>query len=293
MNMGQPNSPLRYPGGKAKLSHFLSDIMIKNGIQDGTYIEPYAGGAGAALNLLYAEHVERIILNDVDPCIYAFWEAVLCRKNDFIKRLKEIPISIDEWRRQREIYLNHKRYSKIKVAVATFYLNRCNRSGIIVNGGPVGGYEQAGKWKINARFNKDELIRRIEKVHLYRDRIDFYNLDAIDFLDRLAVCFDTKRKMLIYLDPPYYVKGSSLYLNHYDHDDHVRLASYLQKHHDFHWLLTYDNVPEINALYREYCRFPFDLLYTAHSRKMGSELLIHSKDFHLDYRLLYDHVQEN
>lgn len=257
------NSPLRYPGGKAVLSDFLGDVLAINGLQDGIYVEPYAGGAGAALNLLFAEHVQRIVLNDADPCVFAFWNAILHRKGDFIRRLQETPVTIDEWKRQREIYRQQTRHSRIKVAFASFYLNRCNRSGIIVNGGPIGGLEQTGKWKVDARFNRNELLRRIEKIHLYRDRIDVYNMDAIEFLNNVIGRFDCLDNTLIYLDPPYYVKGSQLYLNHYRHEDHSRLATFLRQQANFRWLLTYDNVPEISKLYQDCQCTPFNLSYSA------------------------------
>jgi DNA adenine methylase len=284
------NSPLRYPGGKAVLSDFLGDVLAINGIQDGTYVEPYAGGAGAALNLLFAEHVQRIVLNDADPCIFAFWNAILHRKGDFIRRLQETPVTIDEWKRQRSIYQEQSRHSRIKVAIASFFLNRCNRSGIIVNGGPIGGLVQSGKWKIDARYNRNELLRRINKIHLYRDRIDVYNMDAIEFLRNVVGRFDRLDNSLIYLDPPYYVKGAQLYLNHYRHEDHFRLATFLRKQGNLRWILTYDNVPEINNLYQGCQCIPFNLSYSAHGRRMGSELLIHQDKLIVPRELLSNAV---
>ena len=280
------NSPLRYPGGKAVLSEFLADVLTINGIQDGTYVEPYAGGAGAALNLLFAEHVHRIVLNDADPCIFAFWDTILHRKNDFIRRLQETPVTIEEWKRQRDIYQQQANHSRIKVAFASFFLNRCNRSGIIVNGGPIGGLHQTGKWKVDARYNKKELIRRIDKIHLYRDRIEVYNMDAIDFLINIVGHFDNLDKTLIYLDPPYYLKGSQLYLNHYQHEDHSQLATFLFKYSNMRWLLTYDNVSEIRSLYRDCKCIPFNLSYSAHGRKIGSELMIHRDNLFMPHEFL-------
>lgn len=283
--MPVPNSPLRYPGGKAVLTDFLSDVVVRNHLEGGTYIEAYAGGAGAALNLLFAELVENIILNDADPCIAAFWRVVLTRTDEFIDRIRSTQVSIDEWRCQRDIYLNHTRYSKIDVAFATFYLNRCNRSGIIVNGGPIGGYEQAGKWKIDARYNKEGLIKRIEKIYLFKDRIRIYNLDAISFLKRVVSRLRIDR-LLCFLDPPYYVHGPKLYLNSLHPEDHQKLATYLSEELRCSWLLTYDNVPEINTLYRGLKRVHFELSYAAYDRRVGSELLVHSAGLRICKQLL-------
>ncbi|RMH34191.1 MAG: DNA adenine methylase [Gammaproteobacteria bacterium] len=276
--MANAFSPLRYPGGKAILSGFLADVLALNGLRDGVYVEPYAGGAGAALNLLFGEHVERVYLNDADPCIFAFWNAILNSKNDFIERLRDTPVTIEEWKRQREIYRNHKRHSQIKVAFASFYLNRCNRSGIIVNGGPIGGFTQKGKWKLNARYNKDELVRRIERIYMYRDRIHIYNMDALNFLDMVVGKLENLDKTLVYLDPPYYIKGPQLYLNHYKPEDHALLAAYLKRvTSSIRWIMTYDNVPEIHDLYSDYELIELKLPYTAFNRRTGSELLIYSK----------------
>lgn len=274
--MSIAHSPLRYPGGKAVLSDFLSDVIEINNLQDGVYVEPYAGGAGAALTLLFGEHVQHIVLNDADPCIYAFWDAILNRKYDFVRRLMSTPVTVDEWKRQRDIYRNQHQHSRIKVAFASFYLNRCNRSGIIVNGGPIGGYKQTGKWKLDARFNRKELVRRIEKIHLYRDRIKIHNLDALDFLSDIAKKEDSVDKTIVYLDPPYYFKGSELYLNHYRPDDHAQLATFINRQLDYRWLMTYDNVPEIQTLYTDRNTVDFNLRYSAHTSKLGNELLIYS-----------------
>ena len=276
------NSPLRYPGGKAVLSSFLSKIIKNNGFQDGIYIEPYAGGAGAALKLLFGEYINKIILNDIDPCIYAFWKSILNQKSVFLKSLFDIPVNINEWKKQRDIYLHPSKYSQIKVAFASFYLNRCNRSGIIGSAGPIGGYKQNGRWKIDARYNKNELARRIEKIHLYKNRISVYNMDAIDLLKDVINKSRNVTKSLVYLDPPYFATGSQLYHNHYNIGDHVKLSEFLKKKARFKWIMTYDNVPEINELYRERNPVSFHLEYHVHTRRTGKELLIYSKNLYVD-----------
>jgi len=276
--MPNPKSPLRYPGGKASLSVFLSEVLDQNGIKDGAYAEPYAGGAGAALELLMAEHVQQIILNDADPCVFSFWHAVLNQTEELIRLIRETPVTIDEWRHQREVYRQHTRHPRLSVAFATFYLNRCNRSGIIANGGPIGGLAQEGEWTLDARYNTEELISRIERIHFYGDRITLYNLDAIDFLRTVMPRGRHLDNTLIYLDPPYYLKGCQLYLNYYAHQDHARLATYLMGRRSLRWLLTYDAVPQVETLYSGCHQVEFYLSYSAHTRKEGRELLIHRDD---------------
>lgn len=267
-------SPLRYPGGKGKLFPILSEIIINNNLEGGEYVEPFAGGASAALSLLFNEYVEKIILNDADPCIYAFWNSILNHCEEFIELVSSCPLNISEWERQRTIYRNHNNHSDIEVGFACFYLNRCNRSGIIVNGGPIGGIAQKGTWKINARFNKEELIRRIKKIGWYKGRIFVYNQDAIAFLQNLGIHIKNPDRTLVYLDPPYYSKGNRLYLNYYNGNDHNKLASFAKSEMDYLWLMTYDNCIEIQALYSHYKSLSFDLGYSAYSRRRGKELMI-------------------
>ncbi len=269
-------SPLRYPGGKSRLAGFLGQVVKANKLRDPVYAEPYAGGAGAALSLLFSEKVSRIMLNDKDRCIYAFWRAILNQTEQFLDLLASTPVTIEEWRRQRRIYEHPSRHAQLRLGFATFFLNRCNRSGILVTGGPIGGFEQEGKWKIDARFNRAALRDRIERIEMYRERIEMHNLDALDFL-RGVVRPRTRKQSpcLVYLDPPYYAKGPKLYLNAYDHANHAALARFLKQTRFFNWVLTYDNAPQIRELYDAFGPQEFNLSYSAYDRRIGSELLIH------------------
>lgn len=263
-------SPLRYPGGKASLSSFLFDLIDYNHIINCTYVEPFAGGAGAALTLLFLEKVDQIIINDLDKSIYAFWKATLNYTERFIEKIRNIDVTIEEWHKQKRIYGDNYS-SEFDRGFATFFLNRTNRSGII-EGGPIGGMKQKGKWKIDARFNKENLIERIKRVALYRSRIKILNIDGIELMKQVY----NMPNILIYVDPPYYEKGSSLYLNHYHESNHIELANFLNNHQEFNWLLTYDNVPEIMALYPERTKFEFDLYYHINKPKLRKEILIKS-----------------
>lgn len=279
-------SPLRYPGGKAVLSTFLAELIRENGLADGVYVEPYAGGAGAALNLLFGEHVREIVLNDIDRCVFSFWRAVLNQTETFTGLVRQTRITMPEWKRQRAVYRSPARQPQVELAFAGFYLNRCNRSGIMVNGGPIGGVRQTGKWKLNARFNKPELTRRIERIALYKSRIVVRNMDALAFLKTLCAECDPGRT-LVYLDPPYYDKGSQLYLNYYTPDDHRALAEFLKANHAIKWVLSYDDVPEVRHLYRDVRHIHYGLNYSANSVRRGREILFFSDNIEIpDYAKL-------
>lgn len=272
--MAEANSPLRYPGGKAVLSDFLAETIEANGVRDCVYAEAYAGGAGAAINLLLAGKVDRIILNDADRNVWAFWKSILDHTDEFLERVDATPLTVAEWTCQREIYETPQHQTTLERGFAAFFLNRCNRSGILTNGGVIGGLDQTGRWKIDARFNRVELRRRIERIAAYRENIEIANMDAIDFLRAHILSKRDRSRFFVYLDPPYFVKGSRLYLNYYEPGDHATLARFLRRIRGVKWLVTYDNAEEIRRLY-DWCHVVnFHLRYSAHSPREGSEIVI-------------------
>lgn len=266
-------SPLRYPGGKASFTDFFARLLSVNQLAGGLYAEPFAGGAGAAIGLLVGGHVDRIAINDADPRVFAFWKSALENTKRFISLIETTPLTIDEWERQRAIYLNPKGKSLLRLGFAAFYLNRCNRSGIMVNGGPIGGKLQTGNWKLDARFDRARLVERISRVADYRDRIEVSCEDAKDFIDRVPAIAG-REPAFVYLDPPYYVKGSRLYMNHFTHADHAGLAAHVRDCAKFSWIMTYDDVPEIRQLYSWAKCQDFGLMYSAYEKRKGGEVLI-------------------
>lgn len=269
------SSPLRYPGGKRKLAGFVKDAVIKNDIQGGTYVEPFAGGASVALYLLFNEFVNQIIINDIDRSIYAFWYCVLNNTQELCNRIKQTAITMDEWENQKAVQQEKEQAELLDLAFSTFFLNRTNRSGII-KGGVIGGKEQTGEWKMDVRFNKADLIKRIEKIALYRDRISLHCLDSIAFINEILPDIDDHT--LIYFDPPYYNQGSALYVNHYTHENHVELSRYIQRL-NCKWMLTYDYTPKIIEMYRDVEKRLLTLSYTASQKVKGSEMLAFSNKF--------------
>lgn len=265
-------TPLRYPGGKTSLFSFFNDVIERHAWKDTVYIEPYAGGAGAALSLLVLDKVKAIVINDYDPAIYAFWHSVVYDTDNFIKLIRETDLTIREWERQRVIYKDADTSDPLALGFATFYLNRTNRSGIL-NAGPIGGKSQTGKWKIDARYNKEALIKKIGLIGDRRDRITITNMDGLELIRE----YSRKKNSFFYVDPPYFVKGADLYLNAFRYKDHEKLAATLNELKNTKWLLTYDSEPEILALYSQRAYRPFDLKYSAHhNSRLGSELMIFS-----------------
>jgi DNA adenine methylase len=213
-------TPLRYPGGKAKVANYIKLLMLRNGLVGHDYVEPYAGGASVALTLLFEDYARDVHINDLNPGVHAFWSAVLNDTDELCSRISRTRVSIRQWRTQREIYRSLDP-DLIDLAFATFFLNRTNRSGII-GGGVIGGQGQTGQWKLDARYNKPELIQRIRKIARHKDRIHLQSQDAMQFLKPWMS--RGSEDAFVYLDPPYHSKGQRLYDNFYTTDDHESVA---------------------------------------------------------------------
>lgn len=271
------SSPLRYPGGKSAMAGLLAQLRKMNGLGYKAVAEPFAGGAGASLNLLFLEETPEIFINDADPSIHDFWWSILHKSTQFSEMILTRPINMSEWRHQRQIYRSKAIRSRLQRGFAAFYLNRCNRSGIIMNGGPIGGIEQTGEWKLGARYNKRDLIKRCAKIFEFKARIHVSSQDGIEFIKR-----SDQTQLFYFIDPPYFNKGKTLYLNSLAVDYHAALANQLKSMQGQSWVLTYDDCPEIRRMYRGWTTIrPFSLRYVAAKRSSGRELLITPKHISL------------
>lgn len=270
-------SPLRYPGGKSKFYDYIREILKCNNLIGETYIEPFAGGAGLAIKLLLNNDVKRIVINDFDPAIYSFWHSILYKTDDFCGLIDSTPITLDEWKNQRNTYMDNSDYTSLKLGFATFYLNRTNVSGVI-KGGVIGGQEQTGTYKMDARFNKENLIKKIKKISGYRDQIVLLNQDAKELLQpqRLRKYY----KSFINLDPPYVKKGTQLYKNAFiekDHRDLCKLISECNRK----WVVTYDICPLVAELYKKYRSSYLDVTYSIQISKKAQEYVFFSDNLQL------------
>ena len=276
------DTPLRYPGGKSQLAPLVIDLLKTNDLLYGEYAEPFAGGAGIALTLLLNSYVSRIYLNDIDPAIHAFWHSVLHDTNALCQRVTDTQVTMDEWHRQRAIYLDPTCADLGAKAFATLFLNRTNRSGIL-RGGVIGGLNQDGSYKLDCRFNRGDLVRKIRRIATHAEQIELSCLDAATFIT--TVVPRTSEDTLVNLDPPYYGKGPELYTNFYRHDDHAALADAVGRMQR-HWMVTYDDTPEIRRLYSRWRCFSSSLTYSAQVKRTGVEMLVVDDDLHLPRNLL-------
>lgn len=268
-------TPLRYPGGKARFAPLIADVIKSNHLTGGHYLEPYAGGAGVALVLLMDGVVSHIHINDADPAVAVFWRAAVQETEEMIKLVASEPVTVEAWHHWRAMMLGEIKGTQLERGFATLFMNRTNRSGIL-KGGIIGGKAQSGAYKLDARFMRNELCRRLERIGLHAGSISIYEEDAHKLLLRCHQFLPSTS--LIYLDPPYYVKGAGLYRNFYKHDDHERIARLLGSHRFRRpWIVSYDNVEEIRTMYSYAHSFTYGLRYTAQQRYTGSEVMFFSE----------------
>lgn len=262
-------SPLRYPGGKQRFMPEVLEVVRRYQTKDMIYVEPYAGGAGVALQLLMLEHVEKIVINDLDYGVYCFWRSVISAPGYLCAKIDAVSISVETWSRQKAILADPPKHSEQSVGFAFLFVNRCNYSGIM-RARPIGGMAQSGKYRIGDRFNKAVLIDRIKTISAYCNRIEVRNQDAIELMEQMA-----GENIFFYLDPPYWAAGKRLYKHYYQAADHRRLAQYLQKIKT-PWMLTYDNTDEIKKLYEGCPRGMIENLYTVSVVRRVREVMFQS-----------------
>lgn len=276
------STPLRYPGGKSKLYDLFILVIRDNFAYSISYAEPYAGGAGLALSLLLSGIVKNIYINDINRSIFAFWHSVLYETEDLIRMIKDTPVTIDMWYKQKEIQLHKEEANLADLGFSTFFLNRTNRSGIL-KGGVIGGKKQDGDWKLDERFNKPNLIKRIEKIAERKNSINITNMDACKFLDFMDC--NRIRNLLYYLDPPYIKKGSGLYEDFYSEDDHRFLAKRIAKLKQ-KWIVSYDVHNLALELYKKSNRMTYALNYSAQEIRKGEEFMAFSPNITVPEKII-------
>lgn len=264
-------SPLRYPGGKNKIYDKVLEIIKP--YNPTTYVEPFAGGASLPLRLLHNKEVDKIIINNYDKSVYAFWYSVLNHTDELIELIENEPITIENWHKHKAIIKNKENEpSLLKLGFSMLFLNRTNRSGIL-NAGVIGGLKQYGNYKLDCRFNKDKIIEKIKLIGEMKDRITLYNMEVNDFIKNII-----PKNSFTFFDPPYYHKGKSLYPEFFTETDHIKLHNTIEECMvRSPWIITYDNADEIKGLYANYVIEEFSMHHSAANKGKSIEIMIYSR----------------
>lgn len=274
--MPRTKSILRYPGGKTQLAKFVSNLITINKMKKTIYCEPFSGGSGISMELLLANKVDSIILNDLDPSVYSIWFAILHDTDKLINEVQSMHITMDEWYRQKDIYSELKDIPiyNFRLAVSALFLNRTNRGGIIT-GGPIGGREQKSKYSLDCRFNKAGIVKKIHAIASQSHRIRLYMSDAKDLIKDVLLQ-ESAEQLFTFFDPPYYKQGQALYKNAFNHDDHVALSEAIKMMNKYKWITTYDECPEIQSIYADYRLYTYRLRYSVNQFREANEYLFAS-----------------
>lgn len=266
-------NPLRYPGAKSKLYDYIRKLIIAEHRTGCTFYEPFAGSAAVSLLLLEHEIINKAVLNELDPLLYNFWFSVFNHTDELITLIRDTDITLENWHEfslyRNNEYLHDK--TCVQIGFAGLFLNRTNFSGIL-KANPLGGLNQQSKYTIDCRFNKNKIINSIQSLSLYRNKIELYNLDAIDFMKQ-ALRYKRNRTTFVYIDPPYYKEGSNLYRCFYTHEQHVLLSKFILSK-AYPWLISYDNAKEIRKMYEQLTPLTIHMDYSVHTSRNAEELLI-------------------
>lgn len=242
-------TPLRYPGGKSTLINYVENFLIANNINsDISMVEPFAGSASVTVGLLRDKKIYNAYINDSDPLIYSFWKTILNYNDEFVEMINSIDISLDEWLEYQKYLIADplSKFNQKELALAFFFLNRTSYSGII-KAGPLGGKKQLSKYNISCRFNKKMIIKKIQFLEQFNDKIEVYNRDGIDFMNNIL---NDNKDIFFYVDPPYYDVGRVLYREYFNDQKHIELSNYLKFIQEQPWLLSYNNHEFILKLYQ-------------------------------------------
>lgn len=266
--MATTYTPIRYPGGKTKLYPEIRAILEMNDLLGHPYAELFAGGAGLAIKLLLKGDVSSIVINDYDRAVYCMWDAIVNHAEEMCEFIDSAVLDIETWKKVRDMYQNHDGVGDFELGKAAFYLNRTNVSGIL-SGGVIGGLEQTGNYKMDVRFNRKTLKKKIMDIAARRDDIEVTRLDAEDFIDdRMG-----DSELFAYLDPPYVQKGPGLYRSAFDEAKHRSLARKVGDARS-KWVVTYDADDLIDDIYGNYERGDLEISYTANVKTVGKEKII-------------------
>ena len=288
-------TPLRYPGGKTQLYNFVAQIIKDNHYT--TLIEPCAGGANLSLSLLQNKIIDHAIINDFDKGIYSLFFNIVKRPQQLITKIEQVPFDVDTlyqpfileyYQKIKEHYTaNYNGYTNtsLDLAFEFLFLNRTNYSGII-SGRPIGGLNQDGKYKLNCRFNKKTLIKKINLIHSLKDKIILCNQDANQLLNNLQL----NNQTLAFIDPPYVKQGNSLYSLGFTKAQHKQLADTIN-HLSTPYIVTYDNDKLIKDIYPHQNLYFYNLKYSSNNKNKGKhfELMIANPQIKLNNLIYVKH----
>ncbi len=223
-------SPLRYPGSKSKVLKRLKPYFVEHK----EYREPFAGSGAIFFGKPKADINW---LNDKDENVANLLMSIRDNPEQLCEMIMEHHPSVSLWKHLKQ----YTPQNYIESAFRFLFLNRTNYSGII-KANPIGGIGQNSQYKIDCRWNPEELCRRI---HSCSRKLQETNITSTDYSEIIQA---DGNDVLMIIDPPYYVKGKDLYSVFMSPQEHKNLSEMLRySNHKF--LLTIDDCEEVRKLY--------------------------------------------
>ena len=142
----------------------------------------------------------------------------------------------------------------------------------------IGGQEQRGAYKIDARYNSLNLINKIRNIAEKREQIVLLNQDAKELLQPQQL--RRYYKTFINLDPPYVKKGAQLYKNAFTDVDHREVSQFISNWNR-KWIVTYDICPLVAEIYRDFRSSYLDVTYSVRMSKKAQENIFFSNNLEL------------
>lgn len=228
----------RYPGGKSRIVKEIRKRMESRGFLSGdSFHDVFVGGGSVLLHVAGWFPRSPLFANDIDPWINSFWEVVVGPKsqfNEFLEKLRITP-TVDSF----VLLRNSAPDNRLDRAFRAVFFNRTTFSGMFTSG-PIGGYNQTGRWKIDCRYNHKAMVSAMlymrEKLRL-DERLHVTGIDAVSYVSGVDDGF-------MYLDPPYMGQGKALYREAVDHHSLAQILRNKKK-----WLLTYDDCDDVRMAY--------------------------------------------
>ena len=270
----------RYPGGKSKIKDILIE-KINQAYENNynlEYREPFIGGGSVCINFLSQKNkqTDKIWINDKDVGIACLWTSVINNPNKLIYKILNFKPSIDYFYEFKNNLLSLSNFPDtedeiIDIGFKKIAIHQISYSGLgTKSGGPLGGKTQESNYKIDCRWSPNYIAKKINKLHKLFSEFKIRENMCTNY-DFAQVIIDDSPS-IIYLDPPYYVKGEELYQCGFNYNDHKRLSNCLKN--KFKWVLSYDDCCDIINLYDWANIEKININYSINTARQKGELII-------------------
>lgn len=242
------------------------------------YYEPFFGSGSIGFKVLEELDTDRrVSISDIDPGIVSLWKAVHESPDELCSRIKSFTPNVDDFYSFQETDGTDKSLT-VENGFKKLALHQMSYSGLGAKaGGPIGGREQRGAYKIDCRYNVPTLTKNIGKLHTLMSRFKDLTIECKPVFSSLESI--QRANSIVYLDPPYYVQGGALYANNMNVFEHQELAKRLNAA-EYEWVLSYDDVEPIRQLYSWAKVTNLEAIYTlapAKNKRLATNELIITK----------------